>query len=104
MHEFKDGELKSGPGGKGGPVKSRRQAVAIALKEAGASKYESEGHHERSLHLTERKEARVTPHSSARGSRMLALRTSARAFAVGGKDALKPTARGESCQYAGTPD
>ena len=39
MHEFKHGELKSGPGGKGGRVKSRRQAVAIALEEAGASKY-----------------------------------------------------------------
>jgi Family of unknown function (DUF6496) len=36
MHEFKHGELKSGPGGKGGKVKSRRQAIAIALKEAGA--------------------------------------------------------------------
>lgn len=42
MHEFKHGELKSGPGGKGGPVKSRRQAIAIALEEAGASKYESD--------------------------------------------------------------
>ena len=42
MHEFKHGELKSGPGGKGGKVKSRRQAIAIALKEAGASKYESD--------------------------------------------------------------
>ena len=37
MHEFKHGELKSGPAGKGGKVKSRRQAIAIALKEAGAS-------------------------------------------------------------------
>jgi Family of unknown function (DUF6496) len=32
MHEFKHGELKSGKGGK---VKSRKQAVAIALNEAG---------------------------------------------------------------------
>ena len=38
MHEFKHGELKSGQGGKGGKVKSRRQAIAIALKESGASK------------------------------------------------------------------
>ena len=37
MHEFKHGELKSGPGGKAGKVRSRRQAIAIALKEAGAS-------------------------------------------------------------------
>ena len=34
MHEYKQGELKSGRGGKGGKVKSRKQAVAIALNEA----------------------------------------------------------------------
>ena len=34
MHEFKHGELKSGKGGKGGAVESRKQAVAIALNEA----------------------------------------------------------------------
>ena len=37
MHEFKHGELKSGPEGKAGKVKSRRQAIAIALKEAGTA-------------------------------------------------------------------
>jgi hypothetical protein len=36
MHEFKRGELKSGRGAKDGKVKTRRQAIAIALKEAGA--------------------------------------------------------------------
>ena len=36
MHEYKHGELKSGPEGRAGKVKSRRQAVAIALSEAGA--------------------------------------------------------------------
>jgi hypothetical protein len=41
MHEFAHGELKSGRGGKGGKVKSRKQAIAIALHEAGASKYDS---------------------------------------------------------------
>jgi hypothetical protein len=34
MKEYKHGELKSGKGGKGGKVKSRKQAVAIALSEA----------------------------------------------------------------------
>ena len=34
MHEFKHGELKSGKGGK---VKSRKQAVAIGLSEARAA-------------------------------------------------------------------
>lgn len=32
MHEFKQGELKSGRSGK--PVRSRKQAVAIGLSEA----------------------------------------------------------------------
>lgn len=34
MKEYKEGELKSGPEGKGGPVRSRGQAIAIALSEA----------------------------------------------------------------------
>lgn len=38
MHEYKHGEL---PRGRGGKVKSRKQAIAIALREAGASKYEN---------------------------------------------------------------
>jgi hypothetical protein len=34
MHEYKEGTLKSGKDGKGGKVKSRKQAVAIGLSEA----------------------------------------------------------------------
>jgi hypothetical protein len=34
MHEYKEGTLKSGKNGKGGKVKSRKQAVAIGLSEA----------------------------------------------------------------------
>jgi hypothetical protein len=34
MHERKHGTLKSGRGGKGGKVKSRKQAIAIGLSEA----------------------------------------------------------------------
>ena len=34
MYEFKLGELKSGNGGKGGIVKSRKQAIAIGISEA----------------------------------------------------------------------
>lgn len=37
MHEYKHGQLKSGKGGKGGKVKSRKQAIAIGLSEARAS-------------------------------------------------------------------
>ena len=34
MHRKKSGTLKSGRGGKGGKVKSRKQAIAIGLSEA----------------------------------------------------------------------
>lgn len=34
MRRRKSGTLKSGPGGKGGRVKSREQAIAIGLSEA----------------------------------------------------------------------
>jgi len=38
MQEYKQGELKSGRRGRGGKVKKRKQAIAIALHEAGLSK------------------------------------------------------------------
>jgi hypothetical protein len=34
MRRYKRGTARSGPGGKGGRVKSRKQAIAIALSEA----------------------------------------------------------------------
>jgi hypothetical protein len=34
MRSYKRGTARSGPGGKGGKVKSRKQAIAIALSEA----------------------------------------------------------------------
>jgi hypothetical protein len=34
VHREKSGTLKSGKGGKGGTVKSRKQAIAIGLSEA----------------------------------------------------------------------
>jgi hypothetical protein len=34
IHKEKKGTLKSGKGGKGGTVKSRKQAIAIGLSEA----------------------------------------------------------------------
>jgi hypothetical protein len=37
MHEYKHGELKSGKKGKGGKVKSRKQAIAIGISEARAA-------------------------------------------------------------------
>ena len=34
MHRYKSGAAKSGPGGRAGKVKSRKQAIAIGLSEA----------------------------------------------------------------------
>lgn len=53
MHEYKHGELESGSGAK---VKSRKQAVAIALKEAGESKYDSKADNRKHLAHTKAKE------------------------------------------------
>lgn len=55
MHEFKHGELKMRGGRK---VKNPRQAIAIGLREAGASNYESKKDNARSLRRTKRKERR----------------------------------------------
>jgi Family of unknown function (DUF6496) len=53
MHEFKHGELETGTGKS---VKSRRQAVAIALNEAGASNQESRQKNKQNLARTKKKE------------------------------------------------
>jgi hypothetical protein len=54
MHERKHGQLKMGRGRR--KVKSRRQAIAIALREAGASKYQRGGERKSSLRRTKRRE------------------------------------------------
>ena len=53
MHEYKHGELETGTGK---PVKNRRQAVAIALHEAGASNQESPEKNRENLKKTKKKE------------------------------------------------
>jgi hypothetical protein len=53
MHEFKHGELTTSRGRK---VKNPRQAVAIGLHEAGASKDESEAKNRENLRRTKRRE------------------------------------------------
>jgi hypothetical protein len=55
MHEWKHGELESSRGGK---VTSRRQAVAIALSEAGASNQQSPRQNRRQYARTKSKERR----------------------------------------------
>lgn len=56
MHEYKHGELRSGTSGR--KVKSRRQAVAIALSEAGASNQQTPKENEEHLRHTKAKERR----------------------------------------------
>lgn len=53
MHEFKHGELKTSRGRK---VKNPKQAIAIGLREAGASKYESRQKNKESLRRTKARE------------------------------------------------
>jgi hypothetical protein len=95
MHEYKHGELKSGRGGKGGKVKSRKQAIAIALHESGQSKYDTKREQKSSFGKAKRKEAtgrtaqqerEGKSHVGARGKR-----ESSRA--MGGKNATKRTRR-----------
>jgi Family of unknown function (DUF6496) len=56
MHEFKHGELKSGNSGQ--KVKSRKQAVAIALSEAGESNQQTPKENKEHLRRTKAKERR----------------------------------------------
>jgi len=49
MHEFKHGELESSSGRK---VRNPKQAIAIGLREAGASRYESKETNRKNLQRT----------------------------------------------------
>lgn len=53
MHEFKEGELETSAGRK---VRSRKQAVAIALSEAGASNQQTSEQNRKRLAKTKRDE------------------------------------------------
>lgn len=106
MHEFKHGELKSGPAGKGGKVKSRRQAIAIALSEAGASKYQSKKENNETFAKTRRKEARgETAQQEREGKSRVGARDRRESSpSMGGKSATTTTrrARARSASKAGS--
>ena len=55
MHEFKEGKLETSRGKR---VRSPRQAIAIALHEAGASKYESPRENRENLQRTKVRQRR----------------------------------------------
>jgi hypothetical protein len=102
MHEFKHGELTSGRNGKGGTVKSRRQAIAIALEEAGASRYESRSHNRRNFRRTEKKEAegRTGQQEREGKSHVGAYRKRESTRAMAGRNARGTTARGRKAATA----
>jgi hypothetical protein len=56
MHEFKHGELRSGTSGP--KVRTRKQAIAIALSEAGESNQQTPKENEEHLRHTKAKERR----------------------------------------------
>jgi hypothetical protein len=95
MHEFKHGELKSGRGGRGGKVKSRKQAIAIAMHESGTSKYDSPSKRRKSLAKSKRKEARGATYQQEREgkSRVGARGKRESSRAMGGENATKTTRR-----------
>jgi hypothetical protein len=66
MHEFKHGELKTAHGKR--KVKNPKQAIAIALHEAGASAQESPAENKRNLRRTKEKERRGKSASGGNGS------------------------------------
>jgi hypothetical protein len=95
MHEYTHGELKSGPGGKAGKVKSRRQAIAIALKEAGASKDESRKKNKQNLRKSKRKETtgRTYQQETEGKGRVGARGKRESSRAMGGRNAKAPSRR-----------
>jgi hypothetical protein len=103
MHEFKHGELKSGRSGKGGKVKSRKQAIAIALHEAGASKYDSPSERRRARAKTERKEAHgETAQQEREGRSHVGARGKRESSAsMGGENATHTTRRGRKSSSSG---
>ena len=102
MHEFKHGELKSGAEGKAGKVKSRRQAVAIALSEAGASNRQSPRRNARNLKRTEGKEAKgETGQQEREGKSHLGAHAKRESTpAMAGRNARTETARGRKSAAA----
>ena len=97
MHRRKKGTLKRGKSGHGGTVKSRKQAIAIALNEAGASKYKSKRKNRSSRARTERKEAqgRTAQQEREGKSRIGAAGKRESTRAEGGKNARHRTAAGK---------
>lgn len=75
MQEYKKGDLKSSQGSK---VKKRKQAIAIALHEAGASNKESSKENKRNYGRTKRREQAGKTKTTAKSAASKSSRTMAR--------------------------
>jgi Family of unknown function (DUF6496) len=83
MHEFKHGELKTARGTR--EVKNPKQAIAIALHEAGASRYESDKSNAKNLRRTKAKERRGETYQDEREGHRATEQTYRRASNRSGK-------------------
>jgi hypothetical protein len=80
MHAFKEGSLETS---RGTPVRSQRQAIAIALHEAGASNQESPAANRRNLARTKRRER-----AAGEGETRAALYAEARRRGIPGRSTM----------------
>src|SRR2546425_6269293 len=87
MHEYKHGELKTARGTR--KVKNPKQAIAIALSEAGASKFDTPKERAHNLRRTKAKEKRGETYQAATEGRARAART----LATPSKSPTKSTRR-----------
>src|SRR5260370_19177977 len=94
MHEYKHGELKIARGTR--KVKNPKQAIAIALSEAGASKYDTPQERAHNLRRTKAKEMRGETYQAATEGRARAART----LATPSKSATKSTRRASASKSA----
>src|SRR6202521_565603 len=91
MHEYKHGELKTARGAR--KVKNPKQAIAIALSEAGASKYDTPQERAHNLRRTKTKEKRGETGQAATEGRARAARTLATPSKSAGKSTRPASAR-----------
>ena len=85
MHEFKHGELETS---RGTPVKGRRQAIAIALHEAGASSQESPARNRRNLARTRGRERAGAERTRAGGETRAELYAEAKRRGIPGRSRM----------------
>jgi hypothetical protein len=97
MHEFKQGDLESSSGRK---VKSPRQAIAIALHEAGASRDETPAGNRRNLVRTQAKERQAEAGRKGGGARRSAGETRAALYGEATKRGIPGRSRMTKAQLA----